>query len=690
MNRHWFSIASVSAALVLGLGTSPARAWWNPAWTCRRLVTVPNFTPGKLPGEDVAVVTMPTGGLSKPDGSDFRVTTADDTELPCRVLMTGPGDVARIAFVARGGGKYYVYFGNPKSDGLPKDKQLDLQRGVLLEMWEFPGGAFRTLAQAQDAVSKAKVLLGRDFRDRVWNGHNPFGPQSAIAAVYTGWLNVTAEGEYDFAISSMNASFLLLDGNLLIDNGGAHGPQPNTGRSAKTRLSPGLVKVTFYHVSNGGDPIAALTWCPPWERDKRLFNFVPPGAFTPVSHAAPGLMEQFGQGAAVDFLFEYAGESFVENRYFQRFAFNALAGGDAPRAIQWKWDFGDGQTSSEAQPQHVYLLNGEYKVQLSASMGGGTLTRVNRVYVSRPWDHVTDLKLDRIVDQAAIVQKYDFKALSPDAAAEAVILFHRVSQTDGVIEAGEALMAASQPAARGLAEALPYFVKALVAAGKADEAVDALTKAAQRAGSPAASSVLLVEAGRVALESKDDPKRAGDLFGQVIQKNQAIAGAVVIRQAKIGMGDVYRFLGDTEKAKKAYEDARPRPVDRPGGMPFLKGDYARHVEEYIRTRDYESADDYLDEWGDAFPLDRLEGFWSLLRARLFFERGQFAQAVREAQVLARGNPTSNYAAEGLMLAADACQRMKQPDKASEFLRQVIKDYPETSFAADAAKTLNKK
>jgi tetratricopeptide (TPR) repeat protein len=252
-------------------------------------------------------------------------------------------------------------------------------------------------------------------------------------------------------------------------------------------------------------------------------------------------------------------------------------------------------------------------------------------------------------------------------------------------------MAATQPASHAMNEAMPYFVKALVAAGKADEAVSVLSKAAERPGtSPATSAILLLQAGRVALEGKEDPKRAGELFGQVLQKNQAMIGGLVGRQAKIGMGDVYRWLGDGNVARKFYEDARPRPVDRPGGTPFVKGDYARHVEEYIRTRDYESAEEYLDEWGESFPLDRLEGFWSLLRARLDWERGRFAQVVREMQVLAKANPTSNYAAEGLMLAAEACGKLKQPEAAAAILRKVVKDYPETPFAAEAAKALNKK
>jgi tetratricopeptide (TPR) repeat protein len=690
MKRRGFAIGSLAAWSVLALWAAPAQAWWNSAWSCRRVVTVPDYRPTKLPGDDVAVVTMPTGGLCRADGADLRVATADDQELPCRVLMTGPGDQVRVAFAARGGGKYFVYFGNPKAEPPAKEKELDIRRGVLLEMWEFPGGALRTLAQAEDALRRAKKLLGRDFRDRIWSGHNPFGSEAAIAAVYTAWLNVPAEGEYDFALSSQNASFLLVDGNLLLDNGGAHGPQVNGSRSARIKLAPGLVKLTYYHVSNGGDPIAVLAWCPPAERNKQLFTFVPPGAFSPVLLASPGAMEQYAQAAGIDFLYDHAGETFVENRYYQRLAFNALAAGQTPRALQWKWDFGDGQTSAEPQPQHVYLLPGEYKVQLSANPGGAALTRVNRVLVSRPWDHVTENKLDAIREDASIVQKYDFKALSPDAAAEAVILLHRVSMADGVIRAGEALSAATQTSPHGIVEAMPYYVKTLLAAGKADEAVSALAKAAERnAGSPAVSAELLVQAGRVALEDKDDPKRAGELFQQVIEKNQALAGPAVLRLARIGLGDVYRYQGDGEKARKAYEDAHARPVDRPGGVLLAKGDYARHVEEYIRTRDYETAEEYLDQWGEAFPLDRLEGFWSLLRARLAFERGLFSRAVREAQVLAKANPSSNYAAEALMLAADAWGRLKQPAKAAEVLRQIAKDYPESPFAAEAAKTLKK-
>ena len=191
----------------------------------------------------------------------------------------------------------------------------------------------------------------------------------------------------------------------------------------------------------------------------------------------------------------------------------------------------------------------------------------------------------------------------------------------------------------------------------------------------------------MALENLDDPNRSAEIFQQVIQKNQAMVGPAIVRRARIGLGDVARRLGDFEKARKAYEEARARPVDRPGGAPFQRGDYARHVEDYTRTRDFTSAEEYLEEWGEAFPLDKLEGYWSLLRARLFFDRGQYAQAAGEAAALAKVNPKSNYAPELLMLSADAWEKLRQPPKAADALRQLVKDYPESPLAAEAAKRL---
>ena len=54
------------------------------------------------------------------------------------------------------------------------------------------------------------------------------------------------------------------------------------------------------------------------------------------------------------------------------------------------------------------------------------------------------------------------------------------------------------------------------------------------------------------------------------------------------------------------------------------------------------------------------------------------------------NPASNYGAELLMIAYEAHRRLKQADKAKAVLRQIVKDFPESPRAAEAAKRLEGK
>ena len=129
-------------ALAVLLAASPAfgaAGWWNVAWAHRRAIDVESYQPTKLPGDDVGVVTMPTAGLTRADGADVRVTTSAGKPLPTRVLSTGPGDRAVVAFALEPGTtRYYAYFGC--ADPPPQAKPLDIRRGVLQQTWANPGG----------------------------------------------------------------------------------------------------------------------------------------------------------------------------------------------------------------------------------------------------------------------------------------------------------------------------------------------------------------------------------------------------------------------------------------------------------------------------------------------------------------------------------------------------------------------
>ena len=235
----WTACRLVLAAALLAVPARPCEAWWNAEWQYRRPVVLGGYEPTHLPGDDIAVVTMPTAGLTAADGRDIRVTTKGGRVVAHRVLMAGPGDRVTIAFALLGkADRYFVYFGN--ADAEAPTEQLDIQRGALQETWKYPGGAIGTLAQVQAVLDKADTLIGRGFRGQIFQGYNPFGPDEDLAGVFTAYFVAPVGGEYTFCTSSRNASFLEIDGELVVANGGRHAPQANVSKQGDIELTAGL------------------------------------------------------------------------------------------------------------------------------------------------------------------------------------------------------------------------------------------------------------------------------------------------------------------------------------------------------------------------------------------------------------------------------------------------------------------
>lgn len=682
---RWHILALTLALLLAAAAPASAQGWWNLNWTCRRAVTFPAFTPDKLPGHDVIVFTMPTAGQAADDGEDIRVVSIGGTEAPCRVLMAGPGDQVRVAFAPLNSRdrKYWVYFGN-RSAGARKEA-LEIRRGVLLETWKYAGGPIAKLDDVRKtfdkAASKPSNFVGRGFRPSVFLGHNPFGPQNELASRFTAWFEVRTSGEHMFASSSQDASFLLVDDKLVVECGGHHPPHGDIRNRGSVTLDKGLHQLTFYHICTAGDPVAVAAWQQPGEQ--RIWA-MPAEAFTKTIAAEPGPMERYGKSVGIDFLPKYGGESFIENRYYQRWTFESLAVGQLGRSVDFAWDFGDGQKSGRPSPEHVYLLPGEYTVTLTAKGVSGELRQTNRIFVTRPWDQVAENRLDLTSQHGQIVREYDFASLSPDATAHAIVLLDRAGATESVKRASLALVSGSKSASTDLMrEAMPLAEAALDPAA----AARAYIRAAEITPGPAVKAQFLVRAGQITLERLSDPNEAMKLHERAVRNYAAATTDPAIRMAKIGIGDVWRHRGKLEDARRAYASAGLGADVQPAKLAIAKGDFARHVEDYVRKGQFEDAQESIDDWAASVPLDKVEGYWSLLTARKHLTAGSPEKAAREARALVAVNPNSQYAPELLLLASEAYIKLTKPDESKAALRQIVEKYPESPLAAKAKKIL---
>ena len=355
--------------------------------------------------------------------------------------------------------------------------------------------------------------------------------------------------------------------------------------------------------------------------------------------------------------------------------------------IQWQWDFGDGQKSTAAKADHVYLLDGEYTVALTAKTGLGVLKRINRVHVSRPWDRVTTNQLDPIREYARIAAAYDFAALRPGAILQAVSIFERVGDLESIAGAGRAFVLREQAPPKVTKMVVSAYAGSLISLGRTKEAADGLLKGLELTRNAAVRASLMVQAGRIYLDRLADPDRALTLFERTVKQYDTLTSSPDLRLARIGIGDVWLIRGDYKRAKEAYSQAKVRHNVRSGQHAIVKGDFARQAEDAIRQRHFASARKTLDLWEETFPLHKLEGYATLLRVRLLSAQSQYEMAAGRAENLVRVNPASSYAAELLLLAAEAYTKLKQPDKAKDALKRILEKYPESSVTLLAKKRL---
>lgn len=229
-----------------------------------------------------------------------------------------------------------------------------------------------------------------------------------------------------------------------------------------------------------------------------------------------------------------------------------------------------------------------------------------------------------------------------------------------------------------------------LAANRATDALTAYRRAEAKCGSRRRSAMAATRAAEVLADSLNRPAEAEKEFRRVLAE-YAGAPKEALRDAHIGLGNVACRRGDTDAALTAFRAAEAISV---GGLasknPTLRvSSLARYVEEYIRTRDFESADEFVATWYREFPSERVNGRAPLLEARLRHAQERYEEVLRIAGELVGVNRDSPFAADLLMLSAEASLKLNRRLDARRALAQVVDDYPESPRHAEAGELLRK-
>lgn len=660
VNRLIIQLASL---LLLLFGATAQAAWFDGDWQFRRSIDV-NWEAEKATGDELAEARFYTAGHHKPNAQDVRIASVDGKLVPFRILRVGPGDRIDVAFaLVRGVRKYYAYFGGSDAPTVPKSiEELPIRSGLLMEMRRFGGGGTGNFKELEKAWARNEPVIGCAMIDRPFLGVNPFGEQPQTMSKLTGSLFAPVDGEYQFAAAARERGAIYIDGNPLLFIPGIAG---DTRFNATMQLKRGRHDFGVYLVCNSGEGRISVGWRRP---DMAKVDIIPAESFGVVHHGKVGPLEEVKKTLTADFKVEYLGEAFFAGNYSHRVRITCVTP-KTTEAMKYEWDFGDGQTSTAAEADHVYLTDGVYPVRLTVRIGGNSDTQTTKVSVTRQYERLDHPLSDEPPVHAKIVASYNIDKMPLAWLPWAARLSMRTRQSIALLPILQRMAAEkSNPDPRNVLEVMGDATREAMLLNRAGAAMSTWDRIPQDSNlQPAASR----EHAKFLLWWLGDFQKAAQVLKTLGGKDPA--AKLLYAQALV--------LDNQLKEGAAMLQSLPVPGP-PERQAALSGALARTIEYYITEGDWETGEDYWERWQTRHPADFLDGYSVLLKTKLMELKHVPSAAAKIAEAFAVSVPNSSYAPQLLDRASKLLAGL-DPAK-SQSLRQLLKQrYPEDPLSQDS-------
>jgi hypothetical protein len=701
---RWRQAAMWMAAAGMALGSGAARGEvLGDGWMWRRPVAFKQAV-SDAPGENMAWVEFYANGQQQPDGRDLRVTTPDRMVLPSKVMQVSrDNDRVRLAFATRADGPYYVWWGNPKAE--KPAKELEVKRGIWLEVSRNTVAGAAAINAAPGPVLASFVLPEVDL------GYNPFGEERQMVLHYTGAFKIDRAITAQMAFTVNDMGVLTIDGKE-VDRQIKVGLRGQVRQSVAVPLSAGWHTLDIKQVNQQApNVVMALAWQRPGEK---VFSAFPGTIFAPAARGTAGGLEKVGApGTGVtsmpDIAIEAVAEGFLPpNFYGQRYSFEALYPANARPMILW--DFGDGQTYAGLKKvSHMYLGPGVYPVTLTLGASGAAGAAagadmpgmtVRLAVKDRLYDKFPRPAEDSVETIRSVLRDYKPEKLPGEQAFRGMVFYEAASDGDGQVLWGKAWLAgkdAAPPADAAVFDETFALARLQIQRKDFKGATASFRLAAAKAAGMEARANLMRHEVMTLCDYVDDADaavaEARDWLKKINAANKAQGQTV---QAALAYALIAK--GDGKAAKAAVDAAAalggvvPVPTGRGAGgtaadvynqREIRQGVLTRNVENYIQTRDLNTALTLLNQWELEFPEALWEGYTRTLRVKVAAAEGRNLVAARIALAHARANPDGFYAAELLYRAAENFKLGGEQQQAKTVMDLLASKYPESPYAREA-------
>jgi len=337
---------------------------------------------------DAAMLKVPTDGLVEPGGADIRLTTIGGRPVPHRVVYCDqPRHVLLVYKVDDPNQKLFLYYHKPTAR--PEKTDWVCRRGLFMETRRSPGGMPGSLDEMKRMWQASPEVYGVQYNLWVFNHYNPMGPIDRYLKKYEGWLHCPETGMYEFGTTSDSPSFFLIDGKLVIEKTGPGRASREITHKVRQRMTQGTYPVTYYGGGPRGPYRVAACWKLPSAPKIDVIRY----EYFPKLYTAEVLRtERKGSPVACDFTQKLLDSMPLAGGQINSYQFtNRTAAAHGTRGkVKYVWEFGDGTSSTEPNPRHVFFKVGDYRMRLTATAANGrsdTIERVVRVEDFNTVDH---------------------------------------------------------------------------------------------------------------------------------------------------------------------------------------------------------------------------------------------------------------------------------------------------------------
>jgi TolA-binding protein len=699
MNRFPCPLACALALALAGpaaaqtAATNPAPPAWPVSTAPARFTITPdNPTPPAIMSQVMLYMPNPAW-----DGLPIRVFTDAGVAVGSDVLWSAPGEPVTLLFDSSSGAKSYrVYL----ASNWPPLHLADSHAGVWLESRLGDGRTITTIDDMLASWQKSTTVNGRAIVPNIFEGGHRFGPQTNLFLHLQGWFTADKPEHLQFAPVSVDSSFVLVDGKLVVSWPGQHdwGYGPQGPPQGAVDVSAGIHVLDYYNayiqrdggrppvltcLSVNGGPFDGWTMLTP---DRAFFRPVM------TDHIASYELQQQGASPAPDvpklaFQWFVVQESAIFTDYSDlgivSLQFNCIS----PRGTLL-WTFDDGTTAQGAQVTHVFPRPGLRTVQLALKDGDRTLATVTRL-VAVHFRYAPLLHMEPELDggeENDLLARDPASLTTPDLASAFATLgaFHR---------APDLVKLAPQMAAKmkDVKDAdLPFLKTAALHFVHDDRDHYALQEQLLRALIDRTATSTAPPLMEVASQSRLVLAQLLVKLTDQTADAQKLVDAINLpslhgpegRSLDILRADLMLARGDVDGARKKYQALTGDPQGIDARSSIRQTARISQAGAFIERKDYDAAEDALRDVSWNAPIEKLAPDWALTRLRLYEAENLPPAAYQWARRLL---PVISNAGRSELLYRMTALAFAQNDTslAQKSLAELLKKHPYSEEAARA-------